>query len=406
MISHQSNWPNKRLFELFNIIRGISFPKSAQSETVEEMIACLRTKNVQEKVEFDDLWHVPLRFMRSRDQIVKPHDILISTANSLNLLGKTAFVTTLPEESTFGTFIVLLRAKEGFLAKYLYYGMQRRDFRQQVQQSASTTTNISNISTEKLKQLTIPTPPLPEQERIVARIEELFSDLDKGVEALQTIKAQLKVYRQAVLKEAFEPKSGWVQKTCAEIGEVNLGRQRSPKNVSNNYPTKYIRAANITEQGLDLSDLLEMEFTPNERRKYTLIQGDIVLSEASGSIRQVGKPAIWKNEIEGCCFQNTVIRHRVNGANPRYIFWYYKYCYVSGLFSKIVGGVGINHIGAKNFSELVVPLAPREEQNRIVTEIESRLSVCDKIEQTVDESLTKTESLRQSILKKAFEGKL
>ena len=287
--------------------------------------------------------------------------------------------------------------------KYLYYFLS-------LQRPALIKLGIGgaqpNISQTILKDIPIPYPPLPEQERIVARIEELFSDLDKGVEALQTIKAQLKVYRQAVLKEAFDPKSGWVLKTSAEIGEVNLGRQRSPKNVSNNYPTKYIRAANITEQGLNLSDLLEMEFTPSERQKYTLVQGDIVLSEASGSIRQVGKPAIWKNEIEGCCFQNTVIRHRVNGANPQYVFWYYKYCYVSGLFSKIVGGVGINHIGAKNFSELVVPLAPREEQNRIVAEIESRLSVCDKIEQTVDESLAKAESLRQSIFKKAFEGRL
>ena len=286
-------------------------------------------------------------------------------------------------------------------SKYLYYFCCGFNFTK-----LDNSTTIPSLSKSVLLEIEMPLPPLTEQERIVARIEELFSDLDKGVEVLQTIKAQLKVYRQAVLKEAFEPKSGWVLKTSAEIGEVNLGRQRSPKNVSNNYPTKYIRAANITEQGLNLSDLLEMEFTPSERQKYTLVQGDIVLSEASGSIRQVGKPAIWKNEIEGCCFQNTVIRHRVNGANPQYVFWYYKYCYVSGLFSKIVGGVGINHIGAKNFSELVVPLAPRGEQSRIVTEIESRLSVCDKIEQTVDESLAKAESLRQSILKKAFEGRL
>lgn len=267
-------------------------------------------------------------------------------------------------------------------------------------------TTISGITKKQLSDASLYLPPLPEQERIVARIEELFSELDKGVEALQTIKAQLRVYRQAVLKKAFEPKSGWVIKTTAEIGDVNLGRQRSPKNVSNNFPTNYIRAANITEQGLDLSDLLEMEFTPIEREKYTLVQGDIILSEASGSIRQVGKPAIWNSEVENCCFQNTVIRHRVNGANPKYIFWYYKYCYVSGLFSKIVGGVGINHIGAKNFSEFTVPVAPMEDQLSIVAEIESRLSVCDQIEKTVDESLAKAESLRQSILKKAFEGRL
>lgn len=264
-----------------------------------------------------------------------------------------------------------------------------------------------NISQTILKKLMVSYPAdKTEQLRIVARIEELFSQLDKGVETLQKTKQQLAVYRQAVLKQAFTSASGWVRKAASEIGEVNLGRQRSPKNVSNHYPTKYIRAANITEQGLDLDDVLDMEFTPAEREKYYLRAGDIIVSEASGSATQVGKPAIWKNEILNCCFQNTVIRHRIHTEHPEYVFWYYKYLYESGYFSKIVGGVGINHLGAKNFANIMINIAPYDEQMEIVEQIESKVSVCDDIEKAVENAIQQAEAMRQSILKQAFEGGL
>ncbi len=251
----------------------------------------------------------------------------------------------------------------------------------------------------------IPVPPLPEQERIVARIEELFSQLDAGVETLKKTKAQLAVYRQAVLKEAFT-RQIWPVRRVSDLGEVCLGRQRSPKNVSKDYPTKYIRAANITEEGLSLNDVLEMEFTPPEREKYYLKQGDIIVSEASGSISQVGKPAIWNNEIENCCFQNTVIRLRLSDDFPEYVCWYIKFLYVSGAIAKIAGGVGINHLGANKFSNIEIPVPPIKQQKSIVSEIESHISVCDSIEQTVDTALQQADAMRQSILKQAFEGRL
>ena len=269
-----------------------------------------------------------------------------------------------------------------------------------------TGTTRYKLTQAAMKRIPVPVPNPNEQERIVSKIEELFSKLDASVTELETTKEKLKVYRQAVLKEAFTPSKEWKRIKALDIGEVKLGRQRSPKNISNLYPTKYIRAANITEQGIDLSDVLEMEFTPTERSKYYLQENDIVISEASGSPTQVGKPALWKCEIPKCCFQNTVIRHRVTQANPEYVFWYYKYLYMSGYFSSIVGGVGINHLGAKNFSNIEIAIPSAAEQTKIVQKIEQIISVYSSIEQTIDTSLQQAESLRQSILKQAFEGRL
>lgn len=281
--------------------------------------------------------------------------------------------------------------------KYIFYRMQVIQF----DHSTHKRYWIQQYSKIKVK-----LPPLPEQERIVARIEELFSELDKAVETLNTTKQQLAVYRQAVLAFHLTPKDNWRICKASEIGEVCLGRQRSPQNVAKDYPTKYIRAANITEDGLDLSDVLEMEFNPLERKKYFLKYNDIVLSEASGSAKQVGKPAIWKNNLPDCCFQNTVIRHRVIQENPEYVLWYYKFLYTSGYFARIVGGVGINHLGAKNFSNVPIALPELNQQQEIVSRIEAQLSVCGQIEKTIEQSLQQAEALRQSILKQAFEGRL
>lgn len=199
---------------------------------------------------------------------------------------------------------------------------------------------------------------------------------------------------------------GWTWALIRQLGKLQLGRQRSPKYRSKDYPTKYIRAANITEQGLDLSDVLEMEFKPEEQERYQLHYGDIVLSEASGSPSQVGKPAIWRDELPICCFQNTVIRVRPIELIPEYLLYTFKHLYYSGVFAKTAGGVGINHLSLDRFSSIPVPLPPLNEQKRIVAEIERRFSVIEKIEKVVQTSLKRAEILRQKILQLAYSGNL
>ena len=135
---------------------------------------------------------------------------------------------------------------------------------------------------------------------------------------------------------------GWCWANIEQLGNVQLGRQRSPKNRSKDYPTKYIRAANIKHDGIDVGDMLDMEFTPAELERYRMMKGDLVVSEASGSPEHVGKPAIWNDEIPDCCFQNTVIRLRPDGISSKYILTQLKNCYTNKIFAKLAGGDGIN----------------------------------------------------------------
>jgi len=331
-----------------------------------------------------------------------------------------------------------------------------------------------NLTHDRFRPLPVPVAPLNEQRRIMDTIDELLSDLDAGVAALERVRAKLKHFRAAVLKAAVEgaltadwrtkhpdtepacdllarilaerrrrweqaqlkkfkaagkaPPKGWKDKyqepvapnsiglpalpggwswaTVEQTGEVQLGRQRSPKNISKKYPTKYLRAANITEQGIDLSDVLEMEFTPRERMRYQLHPGDLLLSEASGSPRQVGKPAICGKDHAEYCFQNTVIRHQPLLVECSYLLFVYKCYYATGVFATLSAGVGINHLSAAKFSQLSLPIPPSAEQLAIVEAVEDQLSVIDHLESDLEAKLKSAQALRQSILRHAFTGQL
>jgi type I restriction enzyme, S subunit len=200
--------------------------------------------------------------------------------------------------------------------------------------------------------------------------------------------------------------SGWEWTTIGQVGHVQLGRQRSPKNRSKHYATKYLRAANLTWAGLNLSDLLDMEFRPNERETYRLMPGDILLSEASGSAAEVGKPAIWCGELDECCFQNTVIRFRSHGPDPRYMLVVFQHLARSGIFAAIARGVGIHHLGAERFASIPVPVPPIAEQRRIVAAIEEQFTRLDAAVASLQRARANLKRYRASVLFAATNGQL
>jgi type I restriction enzyme S subunit len=165
--------------------------------------------------------------------------------------------------------------------------------------------------------------------------------------------------------------------SLADVADVRLGRQRAPKNHFGDSMRPYIRAANVTWAGLDLSDVKTMNFTEDEMATYRMEPGDIVLSEASGSPGEVGKPALWSGEISDCAFQNTLIRVRPREHNPKFLMHYFRYLALDGQFVEHSRGVGIHHIGRARLASWPIPLPPLDEQLRIVELLEDHLSRLD-----------------------------
>lgn len=200
--------------------------------------------------------------------------------------------------------------------------------------------------------------------------------------------------------------SGWALTDVASVGEVRLGRQRSPDKLTGRSPCKYLRAANITPDGISVEEVLEMDFTAAERQVFLLRAGDVLLAEASGSPAQVGRAAIWQNQIAECCYQNTIIRFRPRLVSPEYAMLVFRHYAMSGKFAEIARGVGIQHLGATRFASMTFPLPPLAEQRRISAELNRRTDEIRQARRSLTTTLGNIAEQTKQILAAAVTGEL
>ena len=316
---------------------------------------------------------------------------------------------------------------------------------------------LANVNASKLKQITVPLPPLPEQQRVVVKIEELFTRLDAGVEALNKIKSQLKRYRQSVLKHAFEGKltaewrqahkdelqpasvllerikqerqkiakgkykelpqldtseltdlpEGWVWAQISAIAESMKNGIYKPASYYSDNGIACLRMYNIENGFIIWKDIKRMNLSKNEISEYQLLPGDVLVNRVN-SRELVGKAAVIPTGLEPCVYESKNIRLRLylRYVNSTYVnFWFLLSSqeYFNRNAQQTVGMASINQ---EQLGSMPIPIPQTLEQHRIVEEVERRFSVADQIEKTVDHSLKQAERLRHSILKRAFEGKL
>ena len=387
-----------RIGEIATITRGVSYKKEqAVKSKLSGYTALLRANNINAgQFNYDDLVFVPNELV-SEDQLISSGDIVITmSSGSKAHVGKVAIAKN-DNRYTYGAFCAKITPNKVF-PLYLYFALSDVSFRKHIETQCKGT-NINNVKQSYILDFEIPLPPIYEQERIVARIEELFSQLDAGVETLKKTKAQLAVYRQAVLKEAFSKTTNHV--LLGSISDSRLGKMLDKeKNVG--IPRRYLRNINVRWFSFDLNDLLEMRIEENEVDKYTLHRGDLVICEGG----EPGRCAVWENDND-IFYQKALHRVRfIDNSNPKFYMYYLWYAAQTGQLKQLFTGTGIKHLTGQSLVKVQVPTAKRDVQDRIVDEIESRLSVCDSIEKMVETTLQQAEAMRQSILKHAFEGGL
>lgn len=417
-------WIKYKIGDLVKTIdgdRGSNYPKK---EELLENGYCLflSTKNVREgKFVFDE----NIFISKEKDQILRGgklelNDVVITTRGTL---GNVALYDHKVKYKNvrINSGMLILRSLFNLLNNYyLMKFITSPLFTKQLKDKQSGTAQ-PQIPANVLREIEFPLPPLKEQHRIVEKIEELFSSLDKGIESLKIAQQQLKVYRQAVLKWAFEGKltnsnvkdgdlpDGW---KLVKLGEV-IEQPKYGTSKKCDYTLKgkaVLRIPNLSNGFINDSDLKFAEFDNTEIDTYSLKEGDLLIIRSNGSVDLVGKCSLIRKKDENYLFAGYLIRLRPikKFINSKYLLnMLFSSELRSQIESKSKSTSGVNNINSEELKSLVIPLPQiLEEQQAIVQEIEFRLSVCDKIEETIEQSLLQAESLRQSILKKAFEGKL
>ena len=281
------------------------------------------------------------------------------------------------------------------LPKFIFYRMQIIEF----DHSTHKRYWIQQYSKIKVK-----IPSLPEQEKIVAKIEELFSKLDNGVETLKKTKQQLAVYRQAVLKEAFErcKKLSPIREmsTLVTSGSRGWAKYYAPQGA------KFIRIGNLTRDSIDIdfSDTQYVDLPDKAEGLRSKLQPNDVLVSITADLGSIG--LVPNNIGEAYINQHIAVVRFKNSAQGKFMAWYLRSDWGQKDLLKNKRGAGKLGLGLDDIRDSRVPVVSDEEAEAVLDIIESRLSVCDSIEQTVDTALQQAEAVRQSILKKAFEGEL
>ena len=273
---------------------------------------------------------------------------------------------------------------------------------------------VRYIRIGNLTEFNVRIPPLNEQHRIVERLEELFSELDAGVKALKTAQEQLMVYRQAVLKDAFERKLikkddglEWKWTTLGTFAEnIRIGPfgtlLHESDYVANGTPI--INPKHIKNQKI-LHDCMVTVSTEKlkELSSYILKENDIIL----GRRGEMGRTAyITEREDGWICGTGSMIIRLKNGNLAKVYSLLLSEKRVINYLKNNCTGTTMSNLNEKIVKSIPIPIIPFDEQKIIFDEIETRFSLCDNFEETIEQSLAKAETLRQSILQRAFAGQL
>lgn len=297
-------------------------------------------------------------------------------------------------------------------SEFLYY--QLMYLRKSIQDMGSGTT-FKEISGKKFGMVQVRIPPLLAQKRIVSRIEELFSQLDASVAELKTAKERLKVYRQAVLKEAFDSalQGNPSMMTIEELLTTERkGMSTGPFGTmikKHEHQTTGVPMLGIENIGngnfIDGNKIFVTPEKAKELKSFTLLSGDIIISR-SGT---VGEICAVPKRMEGALLSTNLMRVSLNSDIIRsdyFIYLFQSKSVVLDQVKELCKGSTRVFLNQTILKQIMFPVPDMSKQKAIIEVIESHMSVCDNIEKTVDTALQQAEALRQSILKKAFEGRL
>ncbi|WP_413251026.1 restriction endonuclease subunit S [Sinomonas flava] len=386
-------------------VRGVTFkPTDVESPTVDN-IDCLRTKNVQDDLDLSDVWSIPRSMMKRLEQRVRKGDILVSSANSWNLVGKCSWIPSLERTTTFGGFVTILRADSDLAdPRYLYRWFSWERTQATIRSFGNQTTNISNLNLKRTAALNLPLPPLDEQRRIAAI-------LDKA-DALRTTRWSVlmelsRLERSTFLHMFGDPVSVPERRELATLlSSIDSGSS----------PVAEDRIAGPDEWGiLKLSAVTSQTFIASENkaidaekidRRHEIRSGDVLFTRKN-TPSLVAATALVRSTRPKLLLPDLVFR--LNIANrgtllPEYLHAVLSYPTQRAAIQKLASGsaASMSNISKTKLLTASIPVPRIEDQRRF----KARLDSVNSLRGRAHNSLNVADRLFASLQHRAFSGEL
>jgi type I restriction enzyme S subunit len=345
----------------------------------------------------------PLGEVRKGYTAFREGDILFAKITPCMENGKIAIARGLKQGIGFGsTEFHVIRPGREVDPEFLRYFLVRKSFRGDAREHMTGSAGQLRVARAWLEETPIPFPSLPEQRAIVAKIEALFSDLDKGRARLETARARLATYRQAVLKAAYSGQVNRRMKEVAEICTVVRGGSPRPAGDKRFYGGEipFLKVADITSLGKMHITNFECTITKAGLSKTRMVEENTLLLTNNGAT--LGVPAITTFKTTFNDGVAAFLGLPETSLKYHYYFWQSK----TADLRRINQGAAQPNLNTSIIGHQEIPDIDDAGQSRIVSDIESRLSLAETLGKSIDEALRREKALRQAILKKAFEGRL
>lgn len=410
--------------DLFSSVRGVTYSKSdATSSPGDGLVPILRANNIEGgEIVANDLVYVPSKYV-SHEQFLKAGDLLIaSSSGSRTVVGKTARADECHAQFAFGAFCTVARPRTEEFSKWLFSYTRSHAYREYVERVALGI-SINNLRGSDLKAMPITIAPLPEQRRIVTKIDSLTGKSKRARDQLDHIPRLVEKYKEAVLTAAFrgdltrewrehtEPSEAWQRVLWEDAGTTLNGRAFPSRDYAAE-GVKLLRPGNLHKSGrLEWSEK-NTRFLPHsyaEQHPEHFIRGcEIVVNLTAQSLEDqfLGRVCL-SSDTDGFLLNQRIALFRPHSMNRKYCLYALKApSFRAFVDNGLNSGSLIQHVHTKQLMRFVFNVAPQDEQTEIVRRIESAFSWIDRLASEATSARRLIDHLDQAVLNKAFRGEL
>ena len=365
-LSSNSEYPMVSLGEVADILRGITFRKADQLDRAsDDSLSVATTKAAQEfGIVEEALYHIPRSLLKDTEKLLRPGDILISTANSLRLLGRTTHVRSVAYPVSFGAFMSVVRRRSCVDDTYLLHCLRTEHAYDFFRSNANTTTNISNLNHKTLAALHIPLPPLEVQKEIVAEIEEYQKVIDGARAVVENYRPHIHVDPDWPMVELGE--------FCKIMGGKRLPRGVQYEDAPTDHP--YIRVADFYANSVDVNSVRYISYSVQQKiSRYTISSSDVYISIAG----TIGLMGTIPEKLDGANLTENAAKLMLDQerVDKRFLSFIGNGMTVQKQIRSFTHSVGVPKLALRRIAMVKVPLPTLDTQQAIVEEIEAEQSL-------------------------------